>query len=84
MNTTQKILVSIIGLWGVYTMITRLSDIWYTLAHMSAKEAVIVTVITTVAIGGGLLIHRAFFAQYLDPVIKDAIASLQKHLGVRT
>jgi len=29
------------------------------------------------------LVYRKFFADIVDPIVKDSVGSIQKHLGIR-
>ena len=82
MNRTQKVLAGIIVLWGASRIIGGTRQIWDVFSPLSAMDALIVCAILAVTFGATWTIYKAFFAQYIDPVIRDSIASFQKNMGV--
>ena len=82
MNRTQKVLAGIVVLWGATGIIGGTRQIWDVLSRHSAMDALIVCALFAVTFGATWTIYKVFFAQYIDPVIRDSIASFQKNMGV--
>jgi hypothetical protein len=82
MTRAQRVLAAIILLWGLATIISGTKKIWTTYSQMTSTDSLIVTAIFLAGFAVTWGIYKAFFAQYLDPVINDSIASFQKNMGI--
>ena len=82
MNVTQRLLTAIIFAFGVAVLARGAYQLHSAFAGMSATDACIGIAVAAVTTGLCVLVYRKTFAPYLDPVVKDSVASLQKNLGI--
>jgi ABC-type proline/glycine betaine transport system permease subunit len=82
MKPEQKIIVAAIIMGSIAMMVSGAQQVWSALARLSVVDAATTLgILLTLSVLIWLL-HRAYFARYIDPIIHDSIASLQKNLGI--
>jgi|KBSSwiStaDraftv2_1062776.scaffolds.fasta_scaffold2261177_2 uncharacterized membrane protein required for colicin V production len=83
MTIKQKILTVCLALWGglsVYKGSRRLFELF---ARNPLTDNLIALGICFALMAVLWLVYRKFFADIVDPIVKDCIGSIQKHLGIR-
>jgi hypothetical protein len=82
MTRGQKVLAALCLLWGFASIIGGTRQIWDALSHNTARNATIAVAFVAATFATIWMIYKVFFAQYIDPIIRDSIASFQKNMGV--
>jgi hypothetical protein len=83
MTTKQKILTVCLALWGglsVYKGSLRLIELF---ARNPLTDNLIMLGLCLAVTAALWLVYRKFFAGIVEPIIKESVGSLQKHLGIK-
>jgi hypothetical protein len=82
MTTKQKILTVCLALWGcsVYKGSRRLFELF---ARSPLTDNLIALGICFALMAVLWLVYRKYFADIVDPIVKDFVDSLQKHLRIK-
>ena len=83
MTTKQKILTVCLALWGalsVYKGSRRLLELF---SRNPLTDNLIMLGLCLAVTAAFWLVYRKFFADIIDPFIKESVDSLQKHLGIK-